>query len=146
VRAIWSSWTSSRVSIIVPQGDLVLMLCTGLKSILSGPAGGVVGYSLTSWDDKVRTPIIGFDMVRPIHSPPTNNIGLDSLTDAQMTGRNLDRRLALRRILRDGLREYDGWHLDPESSTRHQHGRCWRWVMPCVQEWSLPRWTGECRG
>lgn len=34
----------------------------GLKSLLSGPAGGVVGYSLTSWDDQVKQPLIGFDM------------------------------------------------------------------------------------
>ncbi len=32
---------------------------SGLKSILSGPAGGVVGYALTSWDEKLKTPIIG---------------------------------------------------------------------------------------
>jgi hypothetical protein len=32
----------------------------GLKSILSGPAGGVVGYVLTSWDEKEKHPIIGF--------------------------------------------------------------------------------------
>ncbi|KAI0472581.1 5-oxoprolinase [Xylariaceae sp. FL0804] len=35
---------------------------TGLKAILSGPAGGVVGYAITSWDDETRTPVIGFDM------------------------------------------------------------------------------------
>lgn len=34
----------------------------GLKSILSGPAGGVVGYSQTTWDDEERIPVIGFDM------------------------------------------------------------------------------------
>ncbi|KAF8147391.1 Hydantoinase/oxoprolinase N-terminal region-domain-containing protein [Crassisporium funariophilum] len=28
--------------------------------ILSGPAGGVVGYALTSWDEKLKHPIIGF--------------------------------------------------------------------------------------
>jgi len=32
---------------------------TGLNSILSGPAGGVVGYALTSWDAKERAPVIG---------------------------------------------------------------------------------------
>jgi len=32
---------------------------SGLKSILSGPAGGVVGYALTSWDKKLKQPIIG---------------------------------------------------------------------------------------
>ncbi|RDL37470.1 5-oxoprolinase [Venustampulla echinocandica] len=35
---------------------------SGLKAILSGPAGGVVGYALTSYDPETKTPIIGFDM------------------------------------------------------------------------------------
>ncbi|KZF20131.1 5-oxoprolinase [Xylona heveae TC161] len=35
---------------------------SGLKAILSGPAGGVVGYALTSYDPATRTPVIGFDM------------------------------------------------------------------------------------
>ncbi|CAH01897.1 5-oxoprolinase [Kluyveromyces lactis] len=35
---------------------------SGLKSILSGPAGGVVGYSSTCYDDENRIPLIGFDM------------------------------------------------------------------------------------
>lgn len=34
---------------------------TGLKAILSGPAGGVVGYAITSYDEKTKTPVIGFD-------------------------------------------------------------------------------------
>ncbi|EDO18013.1 hypothetical protein Kpol_1054p61 [Vanderwaltozyma polyspora DSM 70294] len=35
---------------------------SGLKSILSGPAGGVVGYSNTSYDAENQIPLIGFDM------------------------------------------------------------------------------------
>ncbi|CAM1501117.1 Fc.00g102790.m01.CDS01 [Cosmosporella sp. VM-42] len=35
---------------------------TGLKAILSGPAGGVVGYATTSYDEETKTPVIGFDM------------------------------------------------------------------------------------
>lgn len=35
---------------------------TGLKAILSGPAGGVVGYAITSYDPETKIPIIGFDM------------------------------------------------------------------------------------
>ncbi|PHH64139.1 hypothetical protein CDD81_5014 [Ophiocordyceps australis] len=35
---------------------------TGLKAILSGPAGGVVGYAMTSYDAETRVPVIGFDM------------------------------------------------------------------------------------
>lgn len=37
---------------------------TGLKAILSGPAGGVVGYAMTSYDEETKIPVIGFDMVR----------------------------------------------------------------------------------
>lgn len=29
---------------------------------MSGPAGGVVGYALTSWDEKKLAPVIGFDV------------------------------------------------------------------------------------
>lgn len=36
---------------------------SGLKAILSGPAGGVCGYAQTSWDEEERVPVIGFDMV-----------------------------------------------------------------------------------
>ncbi|GMM58285.1 5-oxoprolinase [Maudiozyma humilis] len=35
---------------------------SGLRSILSGPAGGVVGYSRTCYDNKQKTALIGFDM------------------------------------------------------------------------------------
>ncbi|KAL1888696.1 hypothetical protein Sste5346_009402 [Sporothrix stenoceras] len=35
---------------------------TGLKAILSGPAGGVVGYAITSYDPKTRINVLGFDM------------------------------------------------------------------------------------
>ena len=34
----------------------------GLASVLSGPAGGVVGYAQTAWDAKQGKPVIGFDM------------------------------------------------------------------------------------
>ncbi|KAI1769296.1 Hydantoinase B/oxoprolinase-domain-containing protein [Hypoxylon sp. FL1150] len=35
---------------------------SGLRAILSGPAGGVVGYAKTSWHQDDKTPVIGFDM------------------------------------------------------------------------------------
>ena len=34
----------------------------GHQAILSGPAGGVVGYAKTTFDSATRTPVIGFDM------------------------------------------------------------------------------------
>jgi len=44
----------------VTEGCWIWTIFRALKSILSGPAGGVVGYALTSWDEKHRQPIIGY--------------------------------------------------------------------------------------
>lgn len=35
---------------------------TGLRAILSGPAGGVIGYARTCYDAAEGTPVLGFDM------------------------------------------------------------------------------------
>ncbi|KAJ9093804.1 hypothetical protein QFC19_008181 [Naganishia cerealis] len=52
-----------RVEFMGSDGGLLdLSNFSGLKAILSGPAGGVVGFSLTSWDTARRDPIIGFDV------------------------------------------------------------------------------------
>ncbi|GLB42842.1 putative hydantoinase/oxoprolinase N-terminal region [Lyophyllum shimeji] len=52
-----------RVEFMGSDGGLLnLDNFSGLKSILSGPAGGVVGYALTSWDTEKKHPIIGLDV------------------------------------------------------------------------------------
>ncbi|KAH8105404.1 5-oxoprolinase [Cristinia sonorae] len=52
-----------RVEFMGSDGGLLdLNNFSGLKSILSGPAGGVVGYALTSWDEEKKHPIIGLDV------------------------------------------------------------------------------------
>ncbi|KZT03038.1 5-oxoprolinase [Laetiporus sulphureus 93-53] len=54
---------SPRVEFMGSDGGLLdLTNFTGLKSILSGPAGGVVGYALTSWDRERKHPVIGLDV------------------------------------------------------------------------------------
>lgn len=35
---------------------------SGLRAILSGPAGGVVGFSKTCYDDDEKTPLVAVDM------------------------------------------------------------------------------------
>ncbi|KAI0198959.1 5-oxoprolinase [Astrocystis sublimbata] len=35
---------------------------SGLRAILSGPAGGVIGYAQSCWDPEDPTPVLGFDM------------------------------------------------------------------------------------
>ncbi len=60
---------SPRVEFMGSDGGLVdLNNFTGLKSILSGPAGGVVGYALTSWDEEKKIPIIGCAYIVVIHA------------------------------------------------------------------------------
>ncbi|EOO01228.1 putative 5-oxoprolinase protein [Phaeoacremonium minimum UCRPA7] len=54
---------NTRIEFMQSDGGLVdYRKFSGLKAILSGPAGGVVGYAQTSWDEQERRPIIGFDM------------------------------------------------------------------------------------
>jgi len=49
-----------RVEFMGSDGGLVdLENFSGLKSILSGPAGGVVGFALTSWDEERKQAVIG---------------------------------------------------------------------------------------
>ncbi|EAT82777.2 hypothetical protein SNOG_09512 [Parastagonospora nodorum SN15] len=53
----------ARCEFMQSDGGLVdVDMFSGLKAILSGPAGGVVGYALTSYDPKTKIPVIGFDM------------------------------------------------------------------------------------
>lgn len=35
---------------------------SGLRAVLSGPAGGVVGIAKTAYEEQTGTPVIGFDM------------------------------------------------------------------------------------
>jgi 5-oxoprolinase (ATP-hydrolysing) len=53
----------TRCEFMQSDGGLVdVSKFSGLRAILSGPAGGVVGYSLTSYDPETKIPVIGFDM------------------------------------------------------------------------------------
>ena len=66
-----------RVEFMGSDGGLLdLDNFSGLKSILSGPAGGVVGYALTSWDEKQKQPIIGYVVhTRYVHTIKTSFVG-----------------------------------------------------------------------
>lgn len=53
----------TRCEFMQSDGGLVdVSIFSGLRAILSGPAGGVVGYALTSYDPETKIPVIGFDM------------------------------------------------------------------------------------
>lgn len=54
---------AARCEFMQSDGGLVdVSRFSGLRAILSGPAGGVVGYALTSYDPETKIPVIGFDM------------------------------------------------------------------------------------
>ncbi|RSH93770.1 hypothetical protein EHS25_006418 [Saitozyma podzolica] len=57
------SGTGCRVSFMQSDGSLCdFRKFSGLKAILSGPAGGVVGFARTSYDPIEASPVVGFDM------------------------------------------------------------------------------------
>ncbi|SJX64149.1 related to 5-oxoprolinase [Sporisorium reilianum f. sp. reilianum] len=58
-----SGAAGTKVEFMMSDGGLTSVdHFSGLKSIISGPAGGVVGMALTSYDAHDKRPIIGFDM------------------------------------------------------------------------------------
>ena len=55
--------TGTRCQMMQSNGGLVdFTLLSGLRAILSGPAGGLVGYAKTTYDPQDGKPVIGFDM------------------------------------------------------------------------------------
>ncbi|XP_072388025.1 5-oxoprolinase isoform X1 [Diabrotica undecimpunctata] len=53
----------TRVLFMQSDGGLTPMHnFNGARAILSGPAGGVVGYAVTTWQKETDLPVIGFDM------------------------------------------------------------------------------------
>lgn len=55
--------SGTRVDFMQSDGGLVpSSKLSGLKAILSGPAGGVVGYAKTCYNDEDGVPVVGFDM------------------------------------------------------------------------------------
>lgn len=55
--------SGTRIEFMQSSGGLVpSSAVSGLHSILSGPAGGVVGYAATCYDEESKEPVIGLDM------------------------------------------------------------------------------------
>ncbi|XP_048517998.1 5-oxoprolinase [Dendroctonus ponderosae] len=58
-----NSLRGTRVLFMQSDGGLTPMQnFNGARAILSGPAGGVVGYAVTTWQKETELPVIGFDM------------------------------------------------------------------------------------
>jgi hypothetical protein len=115
---------------------------SGLRSILSGPAGGVVGYALTSWDAKERSPVIGFDVggtstdvsrydgkYELVYETTTAGIGIQSPQLDINTVR------PFRWICRV--------HLSADTAGCYSLGRCWWRIVPDLPQRHVQRWTRE---
>ena len=64
-----SGKSGARVEFMTSEGTLVdVNNFSGLKSIISGPAGGVVGFASTSWDEERKIPVIGELLLFPTSS------------------------------------------------------------------------------
>lgn len=59
----FTDFQNTKVLFMQSDGGLTPMnKFIGSRAILSGPAGGVVGYAMTTYDKESRLPVIGFDM------------------------------------------------------------------------------------
>lgn len=119
-----------QVSFMQSDGSLVdHRHFSGLRAILSGPAGGVVGYAQTSYDAEEGTPVVGFDMVRHIIWKAES---AETLT-FRTTGRYFHRCFSIRRQARARFRDHHGRCYDSEPAARYLHSCSWRWfhaVLP----------------
>ncbi|SNX85842.1 related to 5-oxoprolinase [Melanopsichium pennsylvanicum] len=104
---------------------------SGLKSIISGPAGGVVGMALTSYDKQDKRPIIGFDM-GGTSTDVSRYAGsyehvfettLDGITiqSPQLDVNTVASGGSSRLFFRNGL-----FAVGPESASAHPGPRCYR--------------------
>lgn len=105
---------------------------TGLRSILSGPAGGVVGYSKTCYDPKNNIPLIGFDMGGT--STDVSRFGdgkLDHVFETTTAGVTIQSpQLDINTVAAGGgsiLSFKNGlMHVGPESASSHPGPACYR--------------------
>ena len=103
----------------------------GLKAILSGPAGGVVGFAQTSWDHEEKRAIIGFDMGGTStdvsrysgtyeHVLETTTAGI-SIQSPQLNIKTVAAGGGSILVWRNGL-----FNVGPESASAHPGPACYR--------------------
>lgn len=123
---------NTRIEFMQSDGGLVnFRNFSGLKAILSGPAGGVVGYAQTSWDDEEKRAILGFDMGGTStdvsryagvydHVFETNTAGI-SIQSPQLDIHTVAAGGGSILTWRNGL-----FHVGPESASAHPGPACYR--------------------
>ena len=122
----------TRIEFMQSDGGLVdYRKFSGLRAILSGPAGGVVGYSRTSWDEDERKPIIGFDMGGTSTDVSRFDGSLDHIFEANAAGISLQTPTLNIQTVAAGGGSILSWrsgffHIGPESASAHPGPACYR--------------------
>lgn len=123
---------STRCEFMQSDGGLVdFRKFSGLKAVLSGPAGGVVGYAQTSWDDDERKPVIGFDMGGTSTDVSRYSGVYEHVFEATTAGVAIQSpQLDIKTVAAGGgsiLSWRNGlFHVGPESASAHPGPACYR--------------------
>eukprot|EP01119_Soliformovum_irregulare_P023980 TRINITY_DN8499_c0_g1_i3.p1 TRINITY_DN8499_c0_g1~~TRINITY_DN8499_c0_g1_i3.p1 ORF type:complete len:1241 (-),score=304.27 TRINITY_DN8499_c0_g1_i3:47-3769(-) len=120
------------ISFMMSDGGLCPMQSfNGFRSIVSGPAGGVVGYAMTTWNPDTHQPIIGFDMGGTSTDVSRYAGTYEHVFDTQIAGVTIQApQLDINTVAAGGgscLKFSNGLFLaGPESSGAHPGPTCYR--------------------
>ncbi|SCN98280.1 related to 5-oxoprolinase [Fusarium fujikuroi] len=126
------SQINCRLEFMQSDGGLVdYRRFSGLRAIRSGPAGGVIGYSATSWDPEEKIPIIGFDMGGTSTDVSRFDGNLEHVFDSKIGGIDIQApQLDINTVAVGGgsiLTWNNGlFHVGPESAGAHPGPACYR--------------------
>lgn len=105
----------------------------GSRAILSGPAGGVIGYAMTTYDDKTCQPIVGFDMGGTSTDVSRYGGHLEHVFESMTAGISIQSpQLDINTVAAGGgsrlfFRESEGiFSVGPESAGAHPGPVCYR--------------------
>lgn len=121
-----------RLDFMQSDGGLVSsQSLSGLRSILSGPAGGVVGYAQTCYDKDEGVPVIGFDMGGTSTDVSRYDGSLEHIFESTIAGTAIQApQLDISTIAAGGgsiLTWRDGlMYVGPESASSHPGPSCYR--------------------
>ncbi|ORY28953.1 Hydantoinase B/oxoprolinase-domain-containing protein [Naematelia encephala] len=121
-----------RVSFMQSDGALTdFRSFSGLKAILSGPAGGVVGFARTSYDPRNGAPIVGFDMGGTSTDVSRYSGSLEHVFETTTAGVSIQTpQLDINTVAAGGgsiLFYRNGlFHVGPESAGAHPGPACYR--------------------
>ena len=104
---------------------------TGSRAILSGPAGGVVGYGLTTYNKETGRPVIGFDMGGTSTDVSRYDGELDLTFESRTAGVRIQApQLDIRTVAAGGgsrlFFENSMFKVGPESAGAHPGPVCYR--------------------